>query len=155
MEEAKTINYGEALADYISKYEYGTIIHYQEIERVTKERRRTPRYYNIIAKAKKILEARGKMIKSIEGGDYQVLYPGDYSNAYAREVRLAKGRIKHGGKIVKGAPVGDMTAEERQTFNHVSDFHTRLEAQLCGNYVEVKKLVGKKHPLEVGMNQNG
>ena len=153
MEEVKTINYGEALADYISKFEYGTIVHYQEIENVTKERRGKQRYYNIIAKAKKILEARGKMVKSIGGGDYQVLYPGDYSKAYAREVRLARGRIKHGGKIVKGAPVSDMTTEERQTFNHVSDFHTRLEAQLCGNYVEVKKLVGKKHPLEVGINK--
>ena len=148
MEEQKTINHGEALADYVSELDYGTVIHYQDIEAVTKERYGTQRYYRYIAKAKKLLEDRGKMIQSIGGKDYVVIYPGDYSNAYAREVKLAKKRIRHGGKILKGAPVNDMTTEERQTFTAISDFHTRLEAQTVGNFVEVKRLV-KKHPLLV------
>ena len=147
--EEKTTNYGELLADYIESQEYGTIIHYQEIERVTKERRKTPRYYQYIAKAKKLLVARGKIIKSIGSGDYQVLYPGDYSAAYAREVRLARTRIKQGGKIVRGAPVNDMSSEERQMFTNVSDFHARLDAQIHGNYVEVKRLASKRHPFNV------
>lgn len=145
--EQKTINYGDAIADYITDKDYGTIIHYQEIERITHENYGSTRFYAYIAKAKKILEKRGKMIKSIGRGDYQVLYPGDYSSAYAREIRLAKGRIKRGGKIIKGAPVNDMTAEERQMLNNISDFHTRLNAQISGNFVEVKRLVGKTHPL--------
>ena len=154
MEEKKTINYGEALADFVSEQEYGAIIHYQDIERVTRERYGTQRYYRFIARAKKLLEDRGKMMQSIGGKDYQVLYPGDYSGAYAREVKLAKKRIKHGGKIIKGAPVNDMTVEERQTFNNISDFHTRLEAQTVGNYVEVKRLVGKrKNPLLTAQEQ--
>ena len=153
MEEQRTINYGEALADYVSDQDYGTIIHYQDIERITKERYGTQRYYRYIAKAKKLLEDRGKMIQCIGGKDYRILYPGDYSGAYAREVKLAKKRIRHGGKIIKGAPVNDMTVEERQTFNAVSDFHTRLEAQAVGSYVEVKRLTGKKHPLLAGVNQ--
>lgn len=148
MEVTNTINYGEALADFISEHEYGTIIHYQEIERVTKERRRSQRYYMYIARAKKLLEARGKMIKHVGGGDYQVLYPGDYSNAYARDVRLAKGRIKHGGRIIKYAPVNDMSTAELQEFNRVSDFHVGLEARIYGDFVTVKRLTDRSnHPL--------
>ena len=147
MEESKTINYGEALADFISSLDYGTIIHYQDIERITSEKWGTQRYYRFIAKAKKILEERGKMIQSIGGKDFQVLYPGDYSSAYAREIKLAKKRIKHGGKILRNAPVNDMTISERQTLNNVADFHTRVEATLQGSYVEVKRLTDKRHPL--------
>ena len=145
----KTINIGEALADYISEMDYGSIVHYQDIERITKERRGTVRYSNAVTKAKKLLERNGKMIKYFSGGDYKVLYPGDYSNEYAREVRIAGNHIKHGKKILAGAPVNDMTSEERSIFRNVSDFHTRLEASFCGQFVEVKKLVSKKHPLSV------
>lgn len=143
----KTINIGEALADYISEMDYGSIVHYQDIERITKERRGTVRYSNAVTKAKKLLERNGKMIKYFSGGDYKVLYPGDYSNEYAREVRIAGNHIKHGKKILAGAPINDMTSEERSVFRNVSDFHTRLEASFCGQFVEVKKLVSKKHPL--------
>ena len=154
MNEEKTINHGEALADYISEQEYGTIILSQDIERITKQRYGTQRYYREIAKAKKILEDRGKMIQCIGEKSYQILYPGDYSGAYAREVKLAKKRIKHGGKIIKGAPVNDMTPEERQTFNTISDFHTRMEAQTIASYVEVKRLAGKrKNPLLVASTE--
>ena len=150
MEENRTVNRGKALAEYISSFDYGTIIHYQDIEMIVKEKRGVARYYNAIAKAKSVLENSGKAIKSIGGGDYQIIYPGDYSTAYARQVRLAKTRIKHGGKILKGAPVNDMSTEERQSFNHVSDFHAQLDARLVGSYVEVKQLTAKKpHPLAV------
>ena len=152
METRKTVNIGSALADYISEMDYGTVIHYQDIERVINERRKTQRYYQAVAKAKTILEEKGKMIKSIGGGDYQVLYPGDYATAYTREIRLAKSRVKHGGKILDGAPTGDMTVTELQSFNNVSDFHRRMEASIVGHFAEVKKLTGKVHPLKSGVN---
>ena len=146
--EEKTINFGEKLADYISEMEYGTVIQYQEIESILHERRGSQRYYRFISKAKGILEERGKMIKPIGKGSYQILYPGDYSTAYAREVRIAKNHVKHGGKIIKSAPVNDMSIDERKQLNDVSDFHARLEAQVYGNYVEVRRLVRKrKNPL--------
>lgn len=147
MEERKTINIGEALADYITDLPYGTFIYYQDIERITKTRYGEQKYYNAIDKAKKILIQRGKAIRNTGKGQYQVLYPGDYTSAYSREVRLANKRIKHGGKILKHAPKQDMTESELQSFNHVSDFHMRLEARMKGDYVEVKQLTGKKHPL--------
>ena len=145
--ESETINKGKALADYISCMDYGTIIHYQEIEKVTGRQRKTPLYYRDISKAKSLLEKEGKAIASIGAGDYQVLYPGDYSNAYAKEVKAATRRIKHGGKILDGAPVNDMTTEERSTYNGVYDFHKRLEASVQGEFVTVKRLTNKKHPL--------
>lgn len=146
--ESKTINYGQALADYIAGFDYGTVIHYQDIERIVKEKYRTQRYYNFIQKAKKILEKQGKMIKSLGSGDYQILYPGDYSKAYSREVRCAKNRIKHGGRILNGAPVNDMSTDELQTHNRVRDFHAALEARMYGEFVTVKRLTDKSnHPF--------
>lgn len=146
--ERKTTNIGVALADFIREKPYGSFIYYQDIERVTDTKFQTMRYYTAIQKAKKILEEDGKAIKCTGKGTYQVLYPGDYTSAYSREVRLARKRIKHGGKILKGAPRQDMTQEELQSFNHVSDFHARMEAYMKGSYVEVKELANKKHPLE-------
>lgn len=144
----KTINFGEKLADFISEMEYGSVIQYQDIERVINERRGSQKYYRYISKAKDILEDRGKAIKPVGKGSYQVLYPGDYTTAYAREVRIAKNHVRHGGKIIKGAPVNDMSIDERQQLNNVTDFHARLEAQTYGNYVEIRKLINKRqHPL--------
>lgn len=149
MEEVKkTVNIGEALAEFISGKDYGSIIRYQDIEYVTKLPRKTQKYYNAIYKAKKLAEASGKAIKAIGGGDYQVIYPGDYAREYVREVRIARGHIKHGEKLLTSAPVNDMSLEERGTYNNVCDFHARMQAQISGNYVEVKRLVSKRaHPF--------
>lgn len=143
----KTTDRAKALAEYIVSKGYGTIIHYQEIEGVINERRGTSRYYSSIAAAKKELESMGKAVKPIGGGDYQILYPGDYSGAYCREVRLANKRIKHGGKILEGAPTTDMAPEELVSFNKVRDFHVSLQARMAGSVVEVKGLTNKPHPM--------
>ena len=152
MEETrKTVNVSELLADYISEQNYGTIIRYQDIEEITKTRRGTKRYWSTVNKTKNMLLSTGKAIKAIWGsGDYQVIYPGDYSGEYAREVRIARGHVKRGEKILRGAPVNDMTAEERRVYNDVTDFHVRLQAQINGNYVEVRRLTGKRpHPFAI------
>lgn len=143
----KSVNIGEVLADYITDMPYGETIRYQDIEKVIGERYGTHKYYRAISKAKSILVERGKMIVLSGRGEYRTAYPGDYVKSYCREVRLAGKRIKNGGKILNGAPTGDMTNEEVQTFNRVSDFHQRLNASIGGSVVEVKKLTGKDHPL--------
>ena len=61
METEKTVNKGNALAEYISGFDYGTVIHYQDIEIITKEKRGASRYYNSIYKAKNILESNKKV----------------------------------------------------------------------------------------------
>lgn len=144
----KTIRAFERLADYIIPRAYGDIIHRQEIETVTGERWKTQRYYTTIDKAKRLLERQGKMIVSIGKGDYRIIYPGDYAKEYAREVRRAGKRLKHGNKILVHAPVKDMTEDEHQTYNRVYDFNVRLSASFAGTITEVKRLTGKQHPLE-------
>lgn len=148
----KTIRSYERLAEYISAKGYGDIIHYQEIETVTGERRKSPKYYNAISKAKKLLEDSGKMIVSVEGGDYRVIYPGDYSKEYTSEIKKAHNRLKHGQRILDGAPVKDMSEDELQTYNHVRDFNTRLTASFAGSVTEVKRLTGKQHPMDAALN---
>ena len=143
----KSVNKGEILADYVSAKPYGATIRHQDIEEVIEERRGTSRYYSSIYKARKLLEERGKMIVRIGGGDYQIIFPGDYTGAYAREVRLAGKRIQHGARILENAPLKDMTTEELQQYNRVNDFHKRLSASISGNVVEVKKLASHDHPL--------
>ena len=147
--EYKTINAGQALADHIATLDYGSIIHYQEIEQIIHRKWKTNLYYRDISKAKHILEKKGKAIAPIGGGDYQVLYPGDYTGAYANQVKLASRRIKRGGQLLEGAPVNDMSQEERMTFNNVYDFHKRVESRLAGEYVEVERLAHKPHPFAI------
>lgn len=146
--DSKTIRSWESLAEYIANRAYGEIVRYQEIETVTGERRRTSKYYNAISKAKKLLEEQGKMIVSIEGGDYRIIYPGDYTKEYAGEVKKAQSRLKHGIRILKGAPVKDMSEDEQQIYQRVYDFNARLSASFAGSVTEVKRLTGKKHPME-------
>ena len=148
MEERKTVETWKKLAEFVAALDYGQIVHRQEIERVTGRTYKTAQFYSDVFKAKKILTANGKAIKAIGKGDYQVLYPGDYSGAYVREVRIAKKHVQRGAKYLKGAPVNDMSTEERKEFNDVSDFNSRMQAQMAGCYVEVRKLTdGRLHPL--------
>lgn len=147
-----TVYRENALADYIKPRNYGEIIRYQEIERVTDTRRKTTAYYNAIHKAKKKLLEEGKMIVAIDGGDYRIVYPGDYSLEYAKEVRRAKNRVMQGKKILDNAPTKDMTRDELEVYNRVYDFGTRLSASMTGSSVEVKRLTGKQHPLDKALS---
>lgn len=147
-----TVYRENVLAEYIKPRDYGDVIRYQEIERVTDTRRKTTAYYNAIHKAKKKLLEAGKMIVSIEGGDYRVVYPGDYSMEYAKEVKRAKNRVVQGKKILDNAPTKDMTKDELEVYNRVYDFSARLTASMSGGMVEVKRLTGKQHPLDKAMN---
>lgn len=151
MEETKTISDGKKLADRIVDRDYGAIIYRQEIEEITGRKWKTSPYYDAISSANEILTESGKRIAAIgKRGDYQVLFPGDYSDAYVKEIKRAKKCVTKGGKILDGAPVNDMTQDERKKYNDVSDFHNRINAQLAGSYVEVRRLTGKKpHPLAI------
>lgn len=146
--ERKSVNKGTILAESILDRNYGEIVRFQEIERIINERRGTQKYYQAIQKAKKILEENGKIIQHISGGDYQVIYPGDYATAYTREIRLANKRVKHGGSILAHAPVNDMTVGEKQIYDRVSDFHATMQARMSGSTVEVKKLANP-HPFSL------
>lgn len=151
--DSKTVRKEDALAEYIESREYGDIIHKQDIERVTGFSYGSGRSYRTIAKAKKILEHHGKAIVSLGSGDYRIIYPGDYTREYANEVKKASNRLKKGKRLLDGAPTTDMTEEELQSYNQVYDFNARLSASFSGSVTEVRKLVGKKHPLEAALTE--
>lgn len=143
-----------ALSKFIERREYGEIIRYQDIESITGAKRGTPPYYNAISKAKKILEWHGKAIIHISGGDYQIIYPGDYTELYADKVKQAKRRIMRGKVILENAPVKDMDEFELADYNRVNDFNVRVTAMINGCVVEVKQLTSRKHPFESALSAN-
>lgn len=148
----KTAYKETALSNFIERREYGDIIRYQDIESITNAKRGTPPYYNAIAKAKKILERHGKAIIHISGGDYQIIFPGDYTDLYADKVKRAKRRIIHGKRILENAPTKDMSEAELNTYNRVNDFNVRITAMISGCVVEVKQLTEHKHPFDAAVS---
>lgn len=144
----KTAYKETALSSFIERRDYGDIIRYQDIESITGEKRGTSRYGNAIAKAKKILERHGKAIKPIGGGDYQIIFPGDYADLYESKVVQAKRRVMHGKRILENAPTKDMSEAELSTYNRVNDFNVRITAMISGCVVEVKQLTEHKHPFD-------
>jgi len=153
MQTLQTISAGKKLAEVVSKRDFGAVIYRQEIEEITGCRWKTSRYYDAVTNANERLTEAGKRIAaSGKSGDYQILYPGDYSDAYVKEVKRAKRCVTKGGKILEGAPVNDMTDDERKKYYDVSDFHNRMQAQISGGYVEVRRIAGKKpHPMEAAL----
>lgn len=140
-----------ALSRFIERRDYGEIIRYQDIEGVTGAKRGTPQYYNAISKAKKILERHGKAIIYFSGGDYKIIYPGDYTSLYADKVKQAKRRIMRGKAILDNAPTKDMSESELTDYNRVNDFNVRITAMISGCVVEVRQLVEHKHPFEAAL----
>ena len=100
------------------------------------------------------MTAAGKLIVPVGHGSYRIIYPGDYTSAYAREVRCAKRRLSQGKKILDGAPVKDMSEAEITSYNAVCDFNLKLTAQFNNNVVQVRTLVHSKHPMQVALTDD-
>lgn len=138
----------QKLAEYIMAKNYGDIIYHQEIAEQIGEKANTSRYFSTVTKTKKVLLDSGRMIKSVRKSGYQVVDPDDYTTHSVRQVVAGAKKIDNGVRIMRHAPVRDMTPEGLESYNRVNDRLQILQASMTGAKVELKMLGARRqHPL--------
>jgi len=144
----------DSLVNNILDKKYGDIITHNDIMYCIQERRGTSAYKGILEHAKRRLLESGKMIESIRGVGYRVVYPDDYTKVSVGHVAAASRRIKKGVEVMDYAPVSNMTADGVAAYNRVYDRTKILEAAMAGARVEIKMLEkSRQHPLEAALRR--
>ena len=138
----------KALVEAIANEPYGTTFEHFKIAAIIGERYGTPRYQEIVTRSKKELLESGKMISSVHGVGYRIVYPDEYTDQSAKCVVSGARRIDKGVRILDSAPVKDMTQMGAQKYNTVSDRMRIMQAAVHGAKVEIKMLAAKRqNPL--------
>ena len=138
----------KALVEAFANEPYGTTLEHFKIAVIIGECYGTPKYQEIVTRAKKELLDSGKMIASVHGVGYRLVYPDEYTDQSARCVVSGARRIDKGVHILDSAPVKDMTQMGAQKYNTVADRMRIMQAAVHGAKVEIKMLTAKrKHPL--------
>lgn len=138
----------KALVEAFANESYGTTLEHFKIAAIIGEGYGTPKYQEIVARAKKELLDSGKMIASVHGFGYRLVYPDEYTDQSARCVVSGARRIDKGVHILDSAPVKDMTQMGAQKYNTVADRMRIMQAAVHGAKVEIKMLAEKRqNPL--------
>ena len=138
----------KALVEAFANESYGTTLEHFKIAAIIGEGYGTPKYQEIVTRAKKELLDSGKMIASVHGIGYRLVYPDEYTDQSARCVVSGARRIDKGVHILDSAPVKDMTQMGAQKYNTVADRMRIMQAAVHGAKVEIKMLTAKrKNPL--------
>lgn len=144
----------QKLSEYIMTKNYGDIIYHQEIAEQIGERINTPRYFSTVTATKKVLLESGHMIKSVRKSGYQVVEPDNYAAHSVQQVVAGAKKIDNGVKIMRHAPVRNMTPEGMDSYNRVNDRLQILQASITGAKVELKMLGARRpHPLQQGLQE--
>lgn len=140
------------LVDEIIGHKYGETISHFDIADLIKEKHGSQQYRSIVNAAQKKCVELGKMVESVRGYGYRVVNPDDYTVQSVRHVTAGARRIDKGTKILRCAPVNDMTQEGRETYNRVTDRMQILQAAMTGAKVEIRMLSAERvHPLSLSM----
>lgn len=138
----------KALVEEFANMNYGETLEHFRIAALIEEGVNTSEYRYIVRKAQKRLLECGKMIANVKGTGYRVVCPDEYSFQSSKCVIAGARRIDHGAKIMRNAPVKDMSLEGRQTYNSISDRMRILQAAMTGAKVEINMLSSKReNPL--------
>lgn len=139
----------DSLVKAVEGRDYGDILYLQEIGGIIGQKYGTSAYSDILQAARKRLIASGHMIVNVRGIGYKVCAPDSYTGEGVRYVRQGARRIDHGAKILRYAPVNDMTPNAREVHNRVSDRMLRLQAAMAGASVEIHMLEKAENPLKL------
>lgn len=137
----------DKLVETISGMNYGDALSFDEIGRIIEQKHGSLKYCDILQAARKRLITAGHMIVNVRGVGYKVCNPDSYTGEGVRYMRQGAKKIDRGAKIIRHAPVKDMSPEARAAHNRVYDSFVRLQASMAGASTEIHMLSTSKHPL--------
>lgn len=138
----------EKLVNQITNMEYDKILTHQELAYLLDVSYKSRQYRDYMVKIKKELLERGKALQTVYKTGYRIANPDNYSDMAINQYKLGFNRLSKGEKILKYAPVKDMSKQGIDTYRQVADRANQLHANLAGGVVELQLLNRKKaHPL--------
>lgn len=136
------------IVERFASMNYGESLTHNQIAEMVGIKKTDGEYRYLISQSQKHLLAHGKMIESVRGVGYRVVFPDNYTLISTRCVASGVRRIDNGMKILAHAPVKEMTQDGVQAFNTVRDRMAILQAAVTGAKVEINMLSKKRqHPL--------
>lgn len=138
----------KALVEAFVNESYGTTLEHFKIAAIIGESYGTPKYHDIVTRAKEELLVGGKMIVSVWKVGYRVADPDEYVDQSAKKVVRAGRQVDGSVRILDYAPVKDMTSYGIQRYNVYTDRMRIMQASVHGAKVELKMLAKKReNPL--------
>lgn len=140
----------KSIVDQFAVMNYGESMTHKQIAEIAGVKSSDSEYRYLIHQAQKNLIEHGKMLESVRGVGYRIVFPDEYTETSTRYVSTGVRRINKGAAILAHAPVNDMSAEGIQAYNNVRDRMAILQAAVTGAKVEINMLSKKReHPLAV------
>ena len=137
----------DKLVNAVKERDYGTVITFEEIGGIINSKYGNPNFNDVLQAARKRLIDTGHMIVNVRGIGYKVCDPDKYTAEGVGYMRQGARKIDRGSKIIKHAPVNDMSPAAREAHNRVNDRMMRLTAALAGASVEIHMLSASNNPL--------
>lgn len=140
------------LYDEIMGRGYGKTLSHEEIAFILGEREGSTQYRSLVSSVQKKLIESGKMIENVRGVGYRIIYPDEYTGQSVKCVMSGARKIDSGAKMLRYAPVKDMTVLGAQEYHRTADRMAILQAAVAGARVELSMLSNRrKNPLEIAL----
>ena len=136
----------EPLIDAVMAMPYRSVITREEISRLVDEPVGTNKFYGLIGKARRKLEVRGKVLKTLQNQGYQLLHPDDCAEMSIQYYKRGGKAISRGARILNYALVDEMSPDALNRYREVYEKARAIHAGLQGAVVELN-LLSRPHPL--------
>lgn len=138
----------KTVVDFIANTPYGETVTHDQLSYLMEEKKNSRDYWYIMSRVQKKLVDHGHIVQNVRGKGYKVVDPDSYSAISVKHAVNGAKLIDRGVKVLRNAPVSDMTQEGVQRYNTVNDRMVILQAAVTGAKVEITMLESKKpHPL--------
>lgn len=132
--EAIVLPKSDELVRQALMWNYGEVHTHTEIAKIMNILPKNPKYGYLISAAQKKLLIAGKVLESVHGQGYRVIYPDEYKKVAAKNIQRGHNCVVKAKKIVTHAPVNHMTTFELQEFNATKDaiyrYQTKAEPEV-------------------------
>lgn len=132
------------LVNSIMEMPYGTILNHDDIARLLDVTYGSRQYRDLVYRASQILLERGKHITNVKCVGYVIQEPDSYTGAAVKKISAGKRQLESASKILRYAPVSDMSPEAQVAHRNVTDRTAMLFAAMSGAVTEVKLLANRR-----------